>query len=307
MKIQYLSHHEIDKNQWDACIRDSLNGCIYAWSWYLDAVSPGWEALVGDDYHTVMPLTWRQKWGFKYLFRPLLSQQHGIFSRDLISSQLVGQFTNQIPAKFRLIEICLNKFNECTDASFVISYHTSCELDLIQEYSLLQKNYSQNTQRNLKKMSQYNIQYDSNLRAEDFLRLMWDDSSAGSAVLLETNNLFLLQGLLKSMKEQQAGRILGARDAEGQLIAAALFGFSHGRWYYLAPVSSDQGRKQLAAFGILDQLIREQSEKALILDFEGSDIPGVARFYTGFGAKTYSYPGIRRNRLPWPVRIIKGK
>ncbi len=45
-KVQYLKHHEIDKQRWDACIQEARNAQIYALSWYLDVVTPGWEAIV---------------------------------------------------------------------------------------------------------------------------------------------------------------------------------------------------------------------------------------------------------------------
>ena len=50
--IQYLLNHQIDKTKWDATIAECGN--IYAFSWYLDIVHPQWEALVEDDYQSVM-------------------------------------------------------------------------------------------------------------------------------------------------------------------------------------------------------------------------------------------------------------
>ena len=52
--IKYLQHGEINKEKWDDCINLSPRGLVYALSWYLDAVHPGWEALVENDlfYHS---------------------------------------------------------------------------------------------------------------------------------------------------------------------------------------------------------------------------------------------------------------
>lgn len=306
MVINYIKHANIDKTRWDNCIRNAVNGNIYAWSWYLDAVSENWDALISEDYQFLMPLTWRQKWGLKYLHRPLLSQQLGVFSTRKVDTDTVFEFLKHIPGKYRLIEITLNKFNSILAPGFESSRHVSCELDLFSEYSILESGYSQNTRRNLKKTEQNGLIYDQKVSTEDFLALMWEDSSAGSAILLDPYNKILLQALLKHMDTEQAGRIVGARNPEGQLIAAVLFGRSHNKWYYLAPVNSDQGREKRALFGIINQLIREQSGQTMTLDFEGSDISGLARFYKGFGAKVYYYNFIRRNKLPWPVRKFKG-
>jgi len=306
MLINYTKHAQIDKTRWNHCIRNAVNGNIYAWSWYLDAVSENWDALISDDYQFIMPLTWRQKWGLKYLYRPLLSQQLGVFSSQLVDTETVFEFIKNIPRKFKLVEITLNKHNSILAPGFESSSHVSCELDLISEYSSLESGYSQNTRRNLKKAELNELTFDQDVSSEDFLGLMWEDSSAGSAILLKPYNQILLQTLLKNMKQQQSGRIFGARNPNGKLIAAVLFGYSHKKWYYLAPVNSDQGREKRALFGIIDYLIRGQSGKAMTLDFEGSDISGLARFYKGFGAKAYHYYFIRRNNLPWPVNMFKG-
>ncbi|HEU4717664.1 MAG TPA: hypothetical protein VFU15_07515, partial [Bacteroidia bacterium] len=79
-KIRHLRSHEIDRQRWDECIRRSFNGIIYAYSWYLDVVSPGWEALADEKYETVMPLTWAKKMSVRYLRTPFFVQQLGVFS-----------------------------------------------------------------------------------------------------------------------------------------------------------------------------------------------------------------------------------
>ena len=105
--IQYLEHSKIDKAQWDATIAQCGN--IYAYSWYLDVVHPGWEALVDDDYQTVMPLTGGKKFGVHYLFQPYFVQQLGVFSKQPLSPEKTEEFLNAIPKKYRFSEIRLNE------------------------------------------------------------------------------------------------------------------------------------------------------------------------------------------------------
>jgi hypothetical protein len=42
-----------------------------------------------------------------------------------------------------------------------------------------------------------------------------------------------------------------------------------------------------------------------MLDFEGSDIPGIADFYKGFGGLDEPYYFCKWNQLPWFYRIFK--
>jgi hypothetical protein len=44
-----------------------------------------------------------------------------------------------------------------------------------------------------------------------------------------------------------------------------------------------EGRKKGASHQLIDTLIREYAGKDYWLDFEGSDIPGIAFFFEGFG------------------------
>ena len=76
--IKYFLHNKIDLVKWDSCIDQSLNGIVYAKSYYLNNMSPDWNALILGDYEAVMPVTWRKKWQIKYLAQPAFTQQLGL-------------------------------------------------------------------------------------------------------------------------------------------------------------------------------------------------------------------------------------
>src|ERR1017187_1866717 len=109
--IKLLSHSEINRTNWDARIASSLNSTVYPYSWYLDLVSPGWEALVEGNYESVMPLTANKKYGITYLYQPFFTQQLGVFSARKLSPAKVNDFLSQVPGKFKFIEINLNVGN----------------------------------------------------------------------------------------------------------------------------------------------------------------------------------------------------
>ena len=56
MQIRHLRHNEINYSLWDKCITNAKNSLVYASTWYLDVVSPDWEALVAGNYEYIMPL-----------------------------------------------------------------------------------------------------------------------------------------------------------------------------------------------------------------------------------------------------------
>jgi hypothetical protein len=56
---------------------------------------------------------------------------------------------------------------------------------------------------------------------------------------------------------------------------------------------------------LVNAFIQEHAGSDSLLDFEGSDIESVDRFYTGFGAEIRPYPSLHINRLPFYLRWLK--
>jgi len=56
---------------------------------------------------------------------------------------------------------------------------------------------------------------------------------------------------------------------------------------------------------LIDAFIKDNADKPLILDFEGSDIRNLAFFYSGFGAKDEQYPFLKINKLPFYLKWLK--
>lgn len=56
---------------------------------------------------------------------------------------------------------------------------------------------------------------------------------------------------------------------------------------------------------LIDRFIAANSNKNLVLDFEGSNDSKLSRFYKGFGAKECVYLQARINKLPWFIRWYK--
>jgi hypothetical protein len=74
---------------------------------------------------------------------------------------------------------------------------------------------------------------------------------------------------------------------------------------YQIGASNNVGRDLRAMYFLFDRLIDEYSEQSIVLDFEGSDIEGVGRFFSGFGALLVPYHRLIANRLPWPINLLK--
>jgi len=47
---------EIEKNKWNGTIHYAINGNIFGYYWFLKAVIGEWDAIVEEDYQSVMPI-----------------------------------------------------------------------------------------------------------------------------------------------------------------------------------------------------------------------------------------------------------
>ena len=63
--------------------------------------------------------------------------------------------------------------------------------------------------------------------------------------------------------------------------------------------SSDMGKENRAMFVLMDRLIEFSRSSYPVFDFEGSNLPGVARFFEGFGAVKTVYPRIVKTKFPF--------
>ena len=65
------------------------------------------------------------------------------------------------------------------------------------------------------------------------------------------------------------------------------------------------GKSSGAMSFLIDSVIQENSNKKIILDFEGSNDLGLARYYSSFGSIEHVYLHLKKNTLPFPVRLFK--
>jgi hypothetical protein len=65
-------------------------------------------------------------------------------------------------------------------------------------------------------------------------------------------------------------------------------------------VGNHPGGKAIgASHALIDAFIKDHAGKKMLLDFEGSDIPNLAFFYSSFGAVEEEYAALKMNRLPF--------
>ncbi len=299
--IHYIKHKDVDTEKWDRCIKQSINGIIYAYSWYLDIVCNEWDALIEDDYESVFPLVKGKKFGVNYLYPPFFTQQLGVFSKQILTEAKVNDFLNAIPLEYKYAEINLNTFNKVNTDTFECTPNLNYELDLINSYDNIRKNYSQNLKRNLKKAEESGFSIVNNIKPEDIIDLFRENRGKALRTYKE-HDYFNFKRLVYSLIYKRKAEVLGVYTKRNELCAGAIFVSSNNKIIFLFSALSPEGRSDRAMPYLIDSFISENSSSNIVFDFEGSNDPNLARFYQSFGSKKCIYYQVRISKIPWPVK-----
>lgn len=301
--IKYTGRRNIDEEQWNRVIASSAYETIYPYTWYLDACADHWGAFVMPGYECVMPVAFRKKIGIRYTYQPLYCQQLGVYSAKGIDVEITRMFLHALQKKFRMGDYALNEGNLIgEEPGFEVTDNMNYILPLDTDYNVIKQNYSENCRRNLKRAGQHHLRFDDDITIDEIISLK---KHASGAAITPANYAYM-NNLMLSLKSLGRIRILGARDGN-HLVAAAVFAFSEQRGVFLLSASSEAGKEHRAMFMVVDQFIQMYAGKVPKLDFEGSNIPSVARFFRGFGAKPQEYQRIAIQHSVYKmVKILRG-
>jgi hypothetical protein len=302
--IHLVLHKEINKQRWDQLIDRCVNRMPYAYSWWLDAVCPGWDALVRDDYTAAMPLTRNRKLGIEYLYQPHFTQQLGVFSPEGLSPGDIDLFLNAIPSSCRFVDIQLNSGNDPTNGNFNYTTRKNCILDLSPSHIRLSAGYHRNCRRNIRKAVHAGLSVKPGPDPAVFTRFIrrnLDRKLKNRGI----NFYPVLLDITRTSIQNGTGEILGVYEPGGELVAAGWFVTSAGRYTFLVCASAPSGKENQAMFLLVDHAIRGKAGTGLLFDFAGSNIPGINYFNLGFGSTENCYTAAKRNLLRWPFRMIR--
>ncbi len=290
--IRLLSHSEIDFVKYDECIEKSMQGKVYAMSWYLDAVFPDWSAYVVDDYDVVMPVPLKRKFGLVYALQPQFCQQLGVFSKSWLSKLQARELVGKLPFLYRL---CFNSGNAdvCNEKKLRPNY----VLDLSADYEILNASFSLQCRRNVKKAKTF-VQRVATISKDEYLSFLCENAGQWMGKV----QIPVLTRLIDNAISAGCAELVSVRDVQDNVLAAVFFIRWGGRLYYLSPVSSEQGKQCQSMTFLLNDIIERNANSSLLIDFEGSAIESIRNFYEGFGAKDEPYPMLEKNM--WVAKML---
>lgn len=298
-ELQIIPAAQIDNARWDECIAQSSADCIYAKSFYLHHLADQWHGIIFSDYTAVMPVPWRKKWGIRYAYQVPFVQQLGLFGEW--DEALLQMFVHSLQSFCRYGDYAFHSSNGLPGRD--CQWQNNFVLDLSTPYPDIKKNYKTDLLQNLRKAANHALTYQPTSK-EKAIDLFFDLYRARTPHVSSTS-FYRFKTLCDFLQESQKIICREVCTASGETQAIILLLQDANRLYNMMNSTPAEGRKIAANHFLVDAVIQEFSGSSLLLDFEGSDIPGIKSFYENFGAVNEPYGHWLYNCLPWPIRLFK--
>lgn len=271
--IRLLKHSEIDFAKWDALVDLAKGeGHWFSMSWYLNAQGEWW-ALVKNDYEAGLPLPITKKWKLKKMvYQPFFTRAYQLLGKARINEVL--EFTKEIKVSGALSIHGVGEELENYD-----------DTKLYQKLKIIEYKASKNTKRNLNKAIKAELVVKP-ITIDEFVN-NFEAETAKHIRGYKSKHIKYLRTLLEASNRGGILEIFGAFN-DKNLLAGSVFLKTDSNALYLAAFVTEDGKKMGASHYIVDDFIGNNAH-LIELDFGGSNVESVARFYRGFGAEDYQY------------------
>lgn len=291
--IEFYKHNDINRESWDRCVADALGTSIFYHYDFLSIANPQWGALILDDYLAVMPLPWRSRFGFRYIYTPFFCMRLGIVSPQSVTPQLASDFVRAIPKDFAQTELVLNELTPTPLFAAATSEMHTHLLSLNRPYEELAAQYSSNHRRNVRAAQNCGLTLETGIAVEKTVVLFTRNRGKDKGIKIKAADYDIFLKMCEYASRCGQLDSWGARDESGDLIAAATFLRDNRKIFFWFSGRDERFAEKRAMFFLIDQYIRSSAGQDLTLDFCGSRNPNIARFYQGFGAQHATYPHLK--------------
>lgn len=292
MTFKYFKNCDIDKLKWDHFIENSCFPQVYATSWFLDIVTPGWGAFISNDWDWVMPVPVKRKYCIPYVIQPMFTQQLGIFSKHEISPYLVTEVINQLIKKFPFVVYQFSRQVPTPKIKGVV-YRQTYELKLNSDYQIIQSGYNDSHKKNIRRAERNDCSIQESQDVSIMVDLMQQMYASMQIDSVKGYHYKMLSDIFKLGLQSTESRLYYAFNSCNEPIAGTFF-LNYKNQNVIFSARTHEGFEKKATFLLVDHFIRENASKDVYLDFAGSDIKGIAEFNSGWGATKQIYCQLKK-------------
>jgi hypothetical protein len=300
--IVYHKNDEIDRDLWDNCISNSSVTKPYPYSWFLDRMAPGWEALIDDDYDSVFPLPSYVTMGTKYSVPPAFLQQLGAFSPDKPASSVILEFLDFMPQLFRLTDLSIGQ--KISYRGYKITEKQNYVINLSYSYEKLVERFTPECKQHIASTIKLKYRISEDITPDELTEMFVSDRRTNRRKIT-ARDLARLKDLMEYCTGNGKGRIVGVRNAHEKPEYGIFMIVIKGSVTLIFEAESKTSISDHTGFFLINKLIREYSSSNIVLDFAGISDNSPVNKGVLFGGMNIPYYRLYRNRLFYPVRILR--
>jgi len=311
MQTDVISGSEINASDWDAFVAQSPQGNIYHVHAYLTNLPGHWEAVVlrdGDGIVAALPYIPNTKWGITYARQPHFTQYFGILLarrseqvyKDLeFQKKAITLIHDGLPPKLRFVDLYFApEFRYDLPliwSGWKMQLRFTYWVDISGGYPAFLQACASHVRREVKKADQAGLRVEQENNPEQVVAILKAAKPEAVRQIAASSFAALCQNARHFYAQGNSCCLIGY-DGDQPVAGIIYFFFGEKMIYY-------QG-STLPAYkntGIMTKIIAESvrlySHQYRILDFDGSMIEPIERFFRGFGAYPVRYGHFTLNRL----------
>jgi hypothetical protein len=307
---------DCDPTAWDAFVSQSPQGNIYHCHAYLSNLMPSWQAVVlreSGEIIAAFPFESRKKWGIRYALQPHFAQYLGIlFAKK--SDQVYKNLEFQKKA-IQMIHEALPKDIRFFNFNFAPEFEYDLPLiwlgwqhrmrytywvDIRGGYESFLQASASHVRREIKKAGEAGLVVKVENKPETVVGIL---KTAKPAASNRVSSHFF-EALCKNSRhyfETEQSCCLIAYDGDRPVAGIIYFFFKNKMIYYQGSTLPEY-KNSGAMSKIIAESVRRFGANYQYLDFDGSMIEPIERFFRGFGAFPVRYGSFMLDRLPLGAR-----
>ena len=187
---------------------------------------------------------------------------------------------------------------------YKVSEKVNFELDLSKPYETIFRNFSNHCRRNIEASARKCPELVYDITPDEIINLFI--LNKGKDINgIKVRDYQRLKNLMNFCIMNKKGRLIGVREAGKKLIFGVFVVEIQGNKTILFVANTPKSRERRIGYFLVNELIKNYSSKRTVLDFAGSSIPSIASFMESFGCVRVPFYRIYRNKLFWPLRMMK--
>jgi hypothetical protein len=283
--VEYFPSTTLDKLIWDNFIL-SNKAHYYNYSFFLDSCAKNWGVYYDDKNQKGFVVCFNIVFGKKILYPP-------IFGRTI---DFINMDQNEI---MDYIEILKNEF-------IIGNIQTETKI----EYGFTVKKYQYLHSVNLNTLAKRMIKKGNlSFVASDVIRLsdvtlLIKKELHGKTHELNLENLNKLTVMCKEAERCNNLKLFGAYDKQ-KLVSGLIFIKNSDTLFYVLGAGETKAKKNGSMYLAMHEAINYGIKNEFKIDFGGSNLDGIRRFYKSFGGKDNNYYCFEWNRAPFWFKFLR--